>query len=312
MSAAPSPVLPWQFPAGDPPSGLTYPEVLRRPHQPPVRPLVGVLIAISLFFLVVPLVSQLVLLIGWLLRGRPDQRAYVSEALAYHHPEGLAATHLALGSLILVAFALVRYLHLQRPRWLCSVQPGMRWRYVLICLGVALVVLNAVLWASRIGAGVSFDAGQPGWPIFLAVLLVTSPLQAAAEEFFFRGYLLQALGSVFAADWGKWMGVVTSALIFAFFHGTQNLPLFIDRFGFGLLAGTLVVLTGGLEAGIAAHVINNLFAFGYAMFSGGVAQAKAVQAIGWGEAAADLIGFTLFGLVAWWVSRRLNLATTTP
>ena len=56
------------------------------------------------------------------------------------------------------------------------------------------------------------------------VIVLTSPLQAAAEEIFFRGYLLQALGSLVAKPW---FGVVVSSLVFALLHGTQNLPLFV-------------------------------------------------------------------------------------
>ena len=34
-------------------------------------------------------------------------------------------------------------------------------------------------------------------------------------------------------------------------HGAQSCPVFFDRFAFGVVAGVLVMLTGGLEAGIA-------------------------------------------------------------
>ena len=71
--------------------------------------------------------------------------------------------------------------------------------------------------------------------------------------------------------------MVASALVFALFHGTQNLPLFLDRFGFGLLAGVLVVRTGGLEAGIAAHVANNVFAFVWAGLTRTIAEVKATH-----------------------------------
>ena len=96
---------------------------------------------------------------------------------------------------------------------------------------------------------------QPGFWGFLVVIILTSPLQAAAEEIFFRGYLMQALGSLVAQPW---FGVVVSAVVFALMHGVQNPALFLDRLGFGLLAGFLVWRTGGLEAGIGAHVINNI------------------------------------------------------
>ena len=45
-------------------------------------------------------------------------------------------------------------------------------------------------------------------------------------------------------------------------------PIFFDRFAFGLVAGMLVILTGGLEAGIAMHVLNNWLAFGIALAFG--------------------------------------------
>ena len=69
---------------------------------------------------------------------------------------------------------------------------------------------------------------------------------------------MQALGSLVARPW---FGVVVSAVVFALLHGLQNPPLFVDRLAFGLLAGWLVWRTGGLEAGIAAHVVNNVFAY---------------------------------------------------
>ena len=53
-----------------------------------------------------------------------------------------------------------------------------------------------------------------------------------------------------------------TALLFALAHGLQNFPLFFDRFMFGLIAAWLVIRTGGLEAGIALHVLNNFLAFG--------------------------------------------------
>ena len=72
---------------------------------------------------------------------------------------------------------------------------------------------------------------------FLVVIVLTSPIQAAAEEIFFRGYLMQALGSLVARPW---FGVVVSSVVFALLHGVQNLPLFVDRLAFGLLAALLV------------------------------------------------------------------------
>lgn len=293
-----------------PPADLTYPTALRGPDQDPARLALGAVIAVSAFALAVPLAAQAFLGLGWLLFGGGQAfEAYSAAASAYELPEGLAATHLALSLLLLISWLLYRYLHRREARWLVSVQPGWRVRYLVVCLVVAVVVLNAALWASFVLGAPDFGAPQPGWVAFLLVLLVTSPLQAVAEEVFFRGYLLQTIGS---ASGRAWVGIVASALLFAFFHGSQSPALFAHRFLFGLLAGWLVLRTGGLEAGIAAHVINNLFAFGYALFTGGVAATKAVSEITWGRAAFDVGGFAAFALVAVLLGARFNLATTTP
>lgn len=296
--------------AGDPPSGVRYPEVLRRPGTPAALYAFSGLLAFSGFAVVVPLVQALVLRIGFLVRGGGDYDAYAAAASAYELPEGPAAGHLALAALIPVAILLVRFVHGVRPRWLASVQPGVRWRYLLLCLGIAAVVLNAVLWASFLFGDLPvFTSGQDGWAAFVVLMVITSPLQAAAEEVFFRGYLLQLLGST---RWGAWAGVVGSALVFALLHGGQNPALFLHRFAFGLVAGALVVVTGGLEAGIAAHVVNNLAAYGYAIFTTSVAELKSVSSISWIEAAWNVGGFALFGVVAWWLGRAMRVATRTP
>ena len=163
----------------------------------------------------------------------------------------MLAANLGIATLIPICWVLMAIVHQVRPRWLWSVQAGLRWRYLLICLGVAAVVLNGVVLLSTLVEAPARWSPQPGFWGFLVVIILTSPLQAAAEEVFFRGYLMQALGSLVAQPW---FGVVVSAVVFALLHGTQNLPLFLDRLGFGLLAAVLVWRTGGLEAGIAAHV----------------------------------------------------------
>ncbi len=293
----------------DPPSGLPYPLALRREGSSAFQSVFGILVGFSAFALLVPLTAQLVLRVTHLFRGG-DWGGYLQRATNYQLPEGPASGHLALALLLPVSILIVRYIQGVRPRWLASVQPGLRWRYLLICLFVALVALNGVQWLAFVATGVpTFHSGQAGWPAFLVVLAITSPLQAAAEEVFFRGYLLQAIGS---ATGRPWVGVVGSALVFALLHGVQNPPMFAQRLAFGLIAGALVVVTGGLEAGIAAHIVNNIASYGYAIFTSSIAELKTITAITWADAFWGVAGYAVFAVVAWWVARRMRLATVTP
>jgi hypothetical protein len=188
------------------------------------------------------------------------------------------------------------------------VQPGLRWRYLGLCAAAATAEFAGVL---AISGSLSPGTRTPPHPPLVACLLliaITSPLQAAAEEYLFRGYLLQAFGSLAAT---AWFGVIASALLFALFHGSQNLPLFLDRFAFGLLAAVLVWRTGGLEAGIAAHVANNVLAYGSAALTGSVASLRAVNTLSWSSAAIDIAGFAAFTGVAILLGRQLRTRTTT-
>jgi membrane protease YdiL (CAAX protease family) len=293
----------------DPPAGLAYPQVLRTPEFAWWRSILGILVALSLYFLVVSVVSQLLVLISYAItRPSASYADYYGSAQAFEVPAGMMATNLGIACLIPISFVVVMIVHHVRPRWLGSVQPRLRWRWLAISLGIAAVALAAVFALSTFFGPAASINPQPQFWIFMIIIVLTSPLQAAGEEYLFRGYLLQSLGSMVRTPW---FGVIASSLIFALFHGTQNLPLFIDRLAFGLLAAMLVWKTGGLEAAIGAHVINNVYAFGIAGLTGTIAQARAVQQIGWVDAVFDVGGFALFAVLAWLVGRRLKLRTTT-
>ena len=300
-----------------PPARSDYTRTLADPNSldgvRQMRGIVGIIASVCLYMVCFQALAIGVVALGWLADGRPSAwHGYLTDALAFEQPWGLLGTNLGLALLIVIACGVVRWLHGVDPRWLCSVQPGMRWRYLLLCLPVALVVLGAVQLLGATGGA----HAQSRIVVWMTIVVLTSPLQAAGEEFLFRGYMVQAIGSLVSprssARTSQVVAVLASAGIFALFHGTQNLPLFVDRFAFGLLAGWLVVATGGLEAGIACHVVNNLMAFSWAAFHGGIAGARGTTSIGWTQAAGDVLAFGLFAAVAAFLGRRMHVATRTP
>lgn len=290
-----------------PADGAAYPQVLRTEGYAWWRSLLGALVGLSLFGLLTAVVSQLIVRLVWTITQPVDYRTYYTQAFAFERPVGMVASNLGIITLIPISLVLMLVVHQVRPRWLFSVRPGIRWRYLLVCLGVAVATIGGVQAVSSVVEGVPGFAMQEGFWAFLVVIVLLSPLQAAAEEIFFRGYLLQALGSVVARPW---FGVVGSALVFALMHGTQNLPLFCNRLAFGLLAGLLVWRVGGIEAGIAAHVINNVVAYVYAGLTTSFAALKAVRELTWTASAIQVAGFAVFVLLALLVARLMRLRTT--
>lgn len=181
-------------------------------------------------------------------------------------PADLAALNLNNAGWVLVALALTWSVHRVRPGWLLSVAQRIRWRWLGLCFVLGILTLAVTLLLQLVIPDTTVGSVSEHYSVgrtvsFVVVIALTTPLQAVGEEFLFRGYLTQVMGGVAP----KAFAVLVPALLFAAAHGAQGLPVFIDRLTFGLLAGVLVVVTGGLEAGIAMHVLNNLVAFGVAI-----------------------------------------------
>ena len=272
-----------RFPHAEP---TPYHEMLRTWSYAWWKPVVGVLLAVVSFFLAAGLTYLLVVTAGSALESGPFAEDYRRNIDTDNvGPIALLATNLGLGSMILVTWALVRVVHRLRPRWLTSVVPRMRWRLFATCLGLAVLALAAQV---AVGQLLPLSGGQdpsghlnPVTPQLLLtalVVLCTTPLQAAGEEYLFRGYLLMAFGSFFRS---RWVAIGATSVLFAVAHYTQNPPLFLDRLAFGLIAGWLVTRTGGLEAGIALHVLNNFLAFGVAIFFGDLTSTLTVTEVSW-------------------------------
>lgn len=174
---------------------------------------------------------------------------------------GLVALLLGTIVLMLPAYVLASLLINGRRVGLISSAAGrLRWRWMLLCSGVAVVlalVLTAVSFLLPADADAPAPQENPLWLATLIVVLLLVPLQAAAEEYIFRGYLMQAIG--------RWLRHPAFAILLP-------VPLFVlghmyDVYGqigvgiFAVAAGWLTWRTGGLEAAIALHVVNNLWGF---------------------------------------------------
>lgn len=90
--------------------------------------------------------------------------------------------------------------------------------------------------------------------MFFIACLILVPLQSIAEEYIFRGLLMQSLGSWFNIPI---LALLIQAVIFAAFHGYNSLGIF-GVFVSGLVMGFFTWKTNGLEVGAALHTVNNL------------------------------------------------------
>lgn len=277
------------------------------------RGVLGVAVLVLVVLLVAQLVLGLLFSLGIALAGG-DVTAEMDRILSTDPvtPAGLAFLNLALASAIPATWLLVRVLHGLRPGWLGSVVGRLRWRWFATCLGLAAVTLLATLVVGSL-VPASGDQAQVGDGLnsftsttrdFLLVILLLTPLQAAGEEYAFRGYLTQVFGLLGRRS----ISVLLPALLFALAHGAQDPAVFFDRFAFGVVAGVLVIATGGLEAGIAMHVLNNFVAYGVALAFGDMTTALDPSGGSWWSLPVTLTQSLLFLGLTTRAARRRELA----
>ncbi len=269
-------------------------------------------------FVVMPFVVLLPFMAGLAVAGE-DVLASTEKLVDLTNPTplGLAYLNVVIAAAIPVTWLVIRYLHGLRPRWLSSILPRLRWRYLLVCFGLSFVALLATLAVSAVlpsqGAGTEMSGEVNDFTTttrdFLLVVLFLTPLQAAGEEYAFRGYLAQAFGGIFR---NPIAAVVGPSILFALAHGLgQSAPIFFDRFAFGVVAGTLVILTGGLEAGIAMHVLNNWLAFGLALAYGDMGSSLNPTGGSWWSIPVTLTQSLVYLVLALFVARRMGLGSRT-
>lgn len=280
------------------------------------KPIVGLLLVVVGMLLIAPVVLMPVLVLGVAIDHEGPFLEALQDAADLKRVTWPAMLwlNLSLAALIPITWGIMRWIHRMRPRWLMSVRPGIRWPFFWACFGLSLVAIAASL---LVGAFLPGDAEQLTGTvahvnremiILAVVILLTTPLQAMGEEYAFRGYAMQAFGSLTRSPW---FAILLSATLFALAHGVQNAPLFLDRFTFGLMAGYLVHRTGGLEAGIALHVWNNLLAFGFALALGSIDESLNVSEVSWWNIVLTITQNGVYLLLVLWMARRMGVSDRT-
>lgn len=293
------------------PTSTSYPLSLRTPTYRWGKPVLGLLVLVASAVLLLPIGLMPLLAVLVALEGGDFSRHW-SQALNENPvtPASLLYLNLTLAGLVLVAMAIVWLVHKLPVSTLMSVKPGIRWRFFFVCLGISVLAIGAQFVVAAILPGdTNGVSGHPdpfGWTTigFLAVIMISTPLQAMGEEYAFRGYAMQAFGSLTKSPW---FAILLSAALFTAAHGTQNVPLLADRFAFGLLAGYLVLRTGGLEAGIALHILNNLVAFGFALAFGSITSALNTSSASWWQLPVTITQNAVYLVLVLYAAKRMGI-----
>ncbi|WP_405141582.1 CPBP family intramembrane metalloprotease [Sphaerisporangium sp. NBC_01403] len=293
-----------------PPPGTRYDHLARTPLHRWWRPIVGTagiagaFVGVGLFVIFLGMIVAGLLGIPVVMRG---DRLFGNSVFE------LAVLLLSIAAVLPFVFATAWLVQRRPPGTLSSVLGRLRWGWLLTCLGVAFVALllgQAAMVATYAVTGEKLGNlfGWVGWQRFLpglVVILLLVPFQAAAEEYIFRGWVLQAFGAYFTTPWP---GILLGAAAFTSLHAYTDWGI-IDVFSFGALMGWLAVRTGGLEAPIGLHVINNVVSFLPAAASGDLGDALKQGAVPWQALSGTVVQLGFFVIVVAIIAQKRAIQT---
>ncbi|MFL6091269.1 MAG: CPBP family intramembrane glutamic endopeptidase [Aeromicrobium sp.] len=308
-------MTPWLRPT---PAGRPYQQLARTDVHRWWRPLVGLLLMTVLL-----VVGGLAFILGLELISFATAHTWLEFGTGEHiFANDLADLMATLGTIVVLlpaVWIVVLVVDRRGIGTLASVARRIRWRWLAWCFLPAIAYMAAVYGASfgadalGIGSNEADTGSWVGWHAFWPPLLVIAllvPFQAAAEEYVFRGWILQAVGSftfegrqsrvgrLLGRVFGSaWPAIILSAIPFVLGHGyTDWGPA--DIGAFAVATGWVVVLTGGLEAGIALHIVNNVTSMSLDAAEGDVSLVQG--AVPWTDVVVDVVPLALWiALVVW-------------
>ena len=206
-----------------------------------------VIVLLMVGYLVVSFVTGLGAIGLDLATGRIDQESLLQGRVTIT-PALLLSINLSAAIMIPLSMLLQWGFYGQPVRWIHSVRGHLRWdllgRVALIIVPIWVVYVALSIFVFPAPPSGAFTAESVA---LLAVVLLTTPLQAAGEEYGARGLITRAAGS-WSADvrLSLVISTVVSAVIFTLAHGAADLWLIAYYFLFGVSMSVVVWRTGRL------------------------------------------------------------------
>lgn len=256
----------------EPPPGTPYQHLFREPGRRWWRPLVSLAILVGSYLAVLLVVGVGVgLAVAAALSAYPDATVLTFETLMNEGVTGWASVvallvmNLALAALIPAVLIANRIAHRMPVGYTHSVAGRFRFGW----FGLVVAAL-APLWVVYLALSQVFEpiplfsnAETPAVTAALvAVVLLTTPLQCAGEEYAMRGWLLQNIGVAIPRPLvALVVPTVVSAVVFSALHGSLDPWIITSLVATSVAACWVTWRTGGLEAAVALHTVNNVSIF---------------------------------------------------
>lgn len=175
----------------------------------------------------------------------------------------------------LLFYLCIRFIHHKKIISLITTSSKVNWMKILkgtvlwLTLSGAIIIIDFIIDPTSIK--LSFNPNT--FFTLLILCLIIFPIQASLEEIFFRGYLMQGIGSLIKIPL---VPLITTTIIFSllhFFNGTDpitGIVMVIQTFILGLTLGIIALGENRLETAMGVHIAQNIFATAIISSSGSV------------------------------------------
>ncbi len=268
------------------------------------RYLLSVALIGSIFYTLTGILGGVALALGWLQLGSNGSVQIEDPLLSY----GLA--HLPFGFWGLGLGLAVGQIHRRPLGTLVRADGSLRWGRMAQGAGVWGLLMAGPLALSLLlhptALNVEVDWGL--WIRLLGLAMVLTPIQIAAEELFFRGYLLQASGLLTR---NPWILCGLNGILFMLAHldnpemgyGWGWLALYYA--GFGIFATYLTLKDQGLELALGMHAANNGFVILLVSYDNAVVETPALFKASGLDPVAVVLAFGIRALAFVWLFFRI-------
>lgn len=164
---------------------------------------------------------------------------------------------------LVALYFVVKWLHKQPFVTLTTSRRKTDWGRVWFGFGliaITTIVLTLVdYYSNPENYIVQFDAVP--FIILAVISIIMIPLQTSFEEYLFRGYLMQGLGTIVG---NKWLPLIVTSVVFGGLHffnpevDKLGPSIMVYYIGTGFFLGIITLMDEGLELALGFHAANNM------------------------------------------------------
>ncbi len=170
---------------------------------------------------------------------------------------------LAFVAALIGLFIVVKLLHKQSIRSLTTTRPKVDWKRIFFAFGLwsFFIILATVVDYALYPEDYVWNFHPVRFVVLAVIAIIFIPIQTSAEEYMFRAYLMQGIGTIASA---RWIPLVFTSVTFGLMHisnpevGKMGYGIMGFYIGTGLLLGIIALMDEGIELALGFHAANNL------------------------------------------------------